>query len=265
MVHNAYAPTEPKPSAYIAVNKNRLKSYDGKVYLKDRQTFQIEVYNPTQKVLLAVFYINGTVMPGGGLILKPAERVFLDRYLTEKRKLMFNTYVASGTSEEVARAISNNGQIEVKFYEEYIELPYFNGPFNYTDTVNTVNTGNFYYDYFTPDCDYLGATGSDNINTRSFSKSISQAQLGFCDTEMSSEIEQETGRIDKGGVSVQDFQYVDKVFSSIQFHNVSIQLLPVSQKCETATSIRRRVYCTECGAKASKVGAKFCSECGTRL
>lgn len=52
-------------------------------------------------------------MLGGGLVLRPGERVFLDRYLAEKRKLIFNTYIVSGNSEEIARAIANNGQIEI--------------------------------------------------------------------------------------------------------------------------------------------------------
>lgn len=276
MVHKAYDPKDPKPTAHIAVNKNRLKVYHSntgdKVFLKDRQTFQIEIYNPTQKTLLAVFYINGTQMPGGGLILRPAERVFLDRYLTEKRKLMFNTYVASGNSEEVARAIMNNGKIEVKFYEEWENPDYSQYTiYTYTYTDNTWRPDNQpFYGKGTGDFQY-----QDNININ-YSSEIDNS-LGFMDMELKSrsftgELNKrsksksiETGRIDKGAASKQELQYVDKTFSPFELHSVEIQLLPISQKQSTGSSIKRRVYCSECGARASRTGAKFCSQCGARL
>lgn len=272
MVHKAYDPKDPKPTAHIAVNKNRLKVYHSntgdKVFLKDRQTFQIEIYNPTQKTLLAVFYINGTQMPGGGLILRPAERVFLDRYLTEKRKLMFNTYVASGNSEEVARAIMNNGKIEVKFYEEWENPDY--SQYTYTDITWRPDSQPF-YGKGTGDFQY-----QDNTTNINYSSEIDNS-LGFMDMELKSRSftgklnkrskskSIETGRIDKGAASEQELQYVDKTFSPFELHSVEIQLLPVSQKQSTGSSIKRRVYCSECGAKASRTGAKFCSQCGARL
>lgn len=276
MVQTNYASAASMPTANIAVNKNRLKVYHSnvgdKVYLKDRQTFQIEIYNPTQKTLLAVFYINGTRMPGGGLILRPAERVFLDRYLTEKRKLIFNTYVASGNSEEVARAIMNNGKIEVKFYEEYIEDNSYKLYTNFIDNTWRPQNQSFYNDPNTGDFTYYD--GAVNINYSSTDTSLGSMNLdssrGATKSKLSNKLSKrsksvETGRIDKGGSSEQELQYVDKTFVPFQIHSVEIQLMPISQKQHTSSSVKRRVYCSECGAKASRTGAKFCSQCGARL
>ena len=207
-------------------------------------------------------------MSGGGLILRPAERVFLDRYLTEKRKLIFNTYVASGNSEEVARAIMNNGKIEVKFYEERIEDNSYKLYTNFIDNTWRPLTQSFYNDPNTGDFTYY------DINYSSTDTSLGSMNLdssrGATKSKLSNKLSKrsksvETGRIDKGGSSEQELQYVDKTFMPFQIHSVEIQLMPISQKQHTSSSVKRRVYCSECGAKASRTGAKFCSQCGARL
>ncbi|MCK9574537.1 MAG: zinc ribbon domain-containing protein [Candidatus Pacearchaeota archaeon] len=293
MLHsNQWAHTPSKPSAYIAVNKNRLKSYDNKVYLKDRQTFQIELFNPTQKNILSIISINGTTLQGGGLILRPGERVFLERYLNENRKFLFSTYNVSGNSAEVANAIMKNGNVDIKFYEEklqpeiwrtinqptYVGSPtIFNPGIYYSQntgapsfgtttissgsTCNTTLTSNSAASMSYTSMHDFNMEFSDESNTKSFKGSTDNGQR----IRSKKSLDIETGRVEKGSASSQNLVYVDKEFSDICIHAISLQLLPESQKHSDSSDVNHRVYCTECGTKSSKATAKFCSNCGTRL
>lgn len=73
----------------------------------------------------------------------------------------------------------------------------------------------------------------------------------------------ETGRVEKGSDSDQEFKYVTKSFEFSAFHTVEYKMLPVSQKINTAEDINVKVYCTNCGAKLGKTD-KFCASCGTK-
>lgn len=134
--------TPKVPTAYIAVNKSRIKVYtkSGKTptcYLQKGQEFQIELFNPTTNVVLAKIELNGRLISQSGLILNPGQRIFLDRYIDVAQKFLFDTYEVSN-SEEVKEAIQDNGDIRVYFYDEEIKLPVLtNGhinPFNLPTT-----------------------------------------------------------------------------------------------------------------------------------
>jgi hypothetical protein len=73
----------------------------------------------------------------------------------------------------------------------------------------------------------------------------------------------ETGRVEQGSYSDQEFKTVDKDFEFFAFHTVEAKLLPVSQKVNTSEDIKVKVYCTGCGAKLHK-DHKFCGHCGTK-
>jgi len=73
----------------------------------------------------------------------------------------------------------------------------------------------------------------------------------------------ETGRVEEGSHSDQEFKTVNKDFEYFAFHTVEAKLLPVSQKINTAEDIKVKVYCTGCGAKLHK-DHKFCGHCGTK-
>jgi len=119
--------TELVPTANVAINKSRIKVYDKEsseptYYLEDGTQFQIELFNPLMRNVMAKISIDGKLISQNGLILRPGERVFLERYLDVAKKFKFNTYLV-GNTDEVRQAISNNGKIEIKFFEEYIEPP----------------------------------------------------------------------------------------------------------------------------------------------
>lgn len=151
------------PTANLAIQKSRMKLYQtaGQMptyYLQSGQNFEIELFNPTSDVILAKIHLNGSPITQGGLILNPGQRVFLDRYIDVAKKFLFDTYEVSNT-EEVRKAIQDNGDFKVEFYKEYkpVYQPLINTPliirnyphYDYKDYFNqqdyncNVNTGGY--------------------------------------------------------------------------------------------------------------------------
>ena len=91
------ASSNSKPGAWIVSpnDKGRKSIKNGKVFLTDGDEFEIELFNPTQNKVLAKIELNGKSI-GSGIILRPGERVFLERYLDEAKKFLFETYVEIG-------------------------------------------------------------------------------------------------------------------------------------------------------------------------
>lgn len=122
--------TGKKPTANLAINKSRIKKY-GKsknipsYYLEKGQEFQIELFNPTQGKVLTTIKLNNKPI-SGGLVLRPGERVFLDRFLDTNKKFLFDTYDVENT-KSARKAIEPNGDVEIAFFKEIEEQePFFN-------------------------------------------------------------------------------------------------------------------------------------------
>ena len=109
-----------KPNAWVVNTTDRgrksIKS-GNKVYLQDGQEFQIELHNPLSESVLADIRINGKSVSKTGLVLRPAERFYLDCFIDDKKKFIFKTYEVENTSES-KEAIAKNGSIEVYFFKE---------------------------------------------------------------------------------------------------------------------------------------------------
>ena len=296
MKQNICAPSVP--TAHIAVNKSRIKLYNKAgdmptFYLQKNQEFQIEIFNPTSDVILAKIELNGKSISQGGLVLNPGQRVFLDRYLDVPQKFLFDTYEVSNTTE-VKKAIENNGDIKVEFYKEqkyYIPTPslksswpqydwtfYGNGTDpNYITNgilINELNIGPS-----TPINNSVNCTSNFyNIDTSSFynsnitciSSNSDQKNLLLENSVKSEPMRSkkslksiETGRVEMGSHSNQEFEYINKDFAYLPFHTVKYKLLPVSQKVNTVADVNVKRYCTNCGHKLSKTD-KFCSNCGKK-
>lgn len=73
----------------------------------------------------------------------------------------------------------------------------------------------------------------------------------------------ETGRVEMGSSSDQEFKYVNKTFEYSPFHTIEYKMLPVSQKVNTVDDIQVKRYCVDCGAKVGRTD-KFCSSCGKK-
>ena len=306
------------PTAFIALNKSRIKVYHKETnptyYLAKGTEFMIELFNPTTDVVLAKVHLNGTAIAQGGLVLKPGQRVFLERYIDVAKKFLFDTYEVNNTSE-VRKAIAENGDLKVEFYRE--SKPTFNQP-----VIDYVNHYHYHYDntyrpYYSPYYNPLWC-GSGTINcsngmstitttgtaiagsagssytcdgsTSAFNSSSTYtssigASAGDSNVTMDSLSDDqpvrkrilksmamgnvlrsksiETGRVEAGSSSNQQFEYVSKSFDSYAFHTVEYKMLPLSQKVNTTQDLNIKRYCTSCGSK-QKEGYKFCPNCGAK-
>ena len=103
-----------KPNAWIvnSTDKGRKSIKNGKVYLKDSEEFQIELFNPLQECVLADIKLNGNSISETGLVLKPGQRFYLDCFIDDRKKFIFNTYDVDNSLESLS-AISKNGGLEV--------------------------------------------------------------------------------------------------------------------------------------------------------
>jgi len=288
------------PEAYVAVgkNKNRLKIYGtSNVFLKDGEEFQIELFNPTTKTIAAKILINGVSISNSLLVIKPGERSYLERYLDDNRKFVFETYNVEN-SKDSKEAIKNNGGIKVEFYNEKapitplnicvgntgtINVPYYNysNPFTTNDPgfYGISTSGNVGIGATTPTASfYVGNTDStfamcsnsgtvttaiadNSAYTTGFATGISGAQGPVGISGASASLE--TGRIEKGDVSNQTFGNYYGDFESYYFASTEYKLLPNSQKPIEVKEIRQ--YCGSCRNRIKKASWKWCPSCGEKL
>lgn len=258
------------PCAFITKDKQRLKQFGHNVYLKNGEEFELELFNPSQSTVLAKIKINGNYLSGGGLVIKPGQRVFLERYLDDAKKFKFETYEVDGSSNEVLDAISSNGDVSIEFYEEYIKPNYSQPVLINTNSPSTYPYQPYYGTTFTTSgfgdvtSTYhanVGFSSSNNSNdTLSFSNKFEQKPRSRSFAKKSKSIE--TGRVEKGGNSDQSFKTVNLDFNSWTVSKSVWKILPESVKPYEVKDLK--VYCTECGGKRKKDSHKFCPKCGTK-
>jgi len=259
-----YQKTDDKPCAYITKNKQRIKQFGQNVYLKDGSEFEIELYNPSRNTVLSKIKINGNFISGGGIILRPGERVFLERYLDVRRKFKFETYSVDSTNETM-NAIANNGDVEILFYEEEdiidVRLNSYPWTNDYTYINRDINTGGSYPRYgvtFTTSNTVINSADA-NINLTSLNTSNDTVNRPL--TKKSKSIE--TGRVEKGSSSNQEFNSVSKNFNSWTVSTSVWKLLPESQRPVEKRDLIEK--CPKCSTKVKKSSWKFCPECGHQL
>ena len=245
-----------KPSAWVVSSEKGRKSIkNGKVYLKDKEEFQIELFNPLTDCVLADIKLNGNTISQSGLVIRPGERFYLDCFVDDSKKFVFNTYEVED-SQSTKVAISKNGMLEVFFYKENVVS--LN---NWRNRFNRVIVEKYYpvhyphyqpywyareYPYGVPNV-YCGTNTTNNLsnniigttttNTAYFSEptnstyttGINISDLGnTTTTNYSSTIE--TGRVEKGNKSDQKFEEVDMDFENFHISSIVLQLLPESVK-----------------------------------
>jgi len=254
------------PQSFITKSKQRLKQHIDTVYLKNGDEFEVELFNPTQNKVLAKIEMNGKSI-GNGIILRPGERVFLERYLDEAKKFLFETYVVNGNNENVQQAIANNGDVTVKFYNEIVAPSYLSGSSGTLTITNPVWT-NTPYTYTTHNT--LGNTSFTTSSTSTFynasltSNTITNSNSFFNSNKIKkSQRHLETGRVEKGSNSDQSFTYDNSSFTNYPFETNWWKIKPMNDKVVVKEDLV--VYCTECGAKRKKDNHKFCPHCGTKF
>jgi len=290
------------PMAGICINKSRLKTYYNNTlptyYLEKGAEFQVELYNPTSGTILAKIQLNGNQISQGGLVLRPGERVFLERYIDVAKKFLFDTYTVANNAE-VKKAIEDNGDFKVEFFRESKPLPTYYGTttttysqYPYTLTIgggyNSGDNLRNYSSYYNGNINLTGmlsSSGSNSTGTIPIGSTITNTSSA---TYFNSEVtmdgflpdEQpvkklktlnslrkktiETGRVEAGSQSNQKLATVSKSFDYYPFHTVEYKLLPLSQRVNTVDDIQVKRYCTSCGKKSVK-SDKFCSQCGNKL
>lgn len=270
--------------AKIAIAKNLIKEYKNSnsertVYLNDGTEFQIYLKNPFQYYLGIRISVNNQSI-GNMLVLRPGQSFWLDRFLNDNKKFLFSTYKVENTPE-MKYAISNNGVVKIEFYRENEQV--------YNPNITWTNTTLPYYTSYTSD----NSCGSYNVNSLS-GLSGSSVNTCYCNTVVDASASTsitnnndvilslqnfdidfektpkakknpslETGRVEKGGISRQEFDYCDIEFRNYPFKTETIHILPSSQKQVRVEDTRRR-YCSQCGKKVHPKD-KFCSGCGARL
>ena len=269
-----------KNLAKIAIDKSRVKeysnsTYDRIVYLDNGTEFQIEFFNPYKHTIGISVSFDEKSESSQLLVLKPGERVWLDRYLDSPKKFLFSTYTVEN-SKEAKEAISENGYINIKVYKEKEQtLNFITRSYTYDYNNGWNNWGDTLY--------YKDATSTTNTRSRSLYNSTvtssAPTRLGFCDTTLlcncncndfaPSEIKTslsdntiETGRIEEGSRSNQEFNTVYNQFESYPLKTEKIKMLPTSQKPVTSSDLAKK-YCYNCGRKL-KGKFKYCPNCGAK-
>jgi len=263
--------------AKIAISKNLIKEYKSSesertVYLNDGTEFQIYLKNPYQDHLGIKIYVNNRSI-GNMLVLKPGQSCWLDRFVDEKKKFLFSTYEVENTGE-MRYAINKNGRVKIEFYHEKEEvyvspssLTWTGGPdysirstatggVTYLNGVNTMLNS-------VVDLNNNFTACYNSASTLDLSDAVSDKpkRKGLTRQEIDCTIE--TGRVEKGSVSNQEFETCDISFQYWPFKTEEILILPNSRKQISVEDTRRR-YCSQCGKKVNPKD-KFCSNCGARL
>ena len=226
-----------EPSAFITVKKQRQKQNGKNVYLHDKTEFEIELYNPTNETILAKINLNDQSISTSGIVLKPGQRVFLERYLDWDRKFLFETYEVEDNKTN-QNAIKNNGLVTVMFMKKWKHNIF--GGYTYLSNLPLLYTngsGNVVPNNFTTTC-----LGNPNI-------------VG---TTTTSTANIETGRIEQGDVSNQKFENNYEQFDVYPSWTREWKILPYSQKDKTIKDLVKKCAC---GTKM-KDNYKFCPNCG---
>lgn len=244
-----------KPIAHITVNKSRLKAYGSNLYLKDGSNFEVELYNPTTRPYLAKIKINGSYISQAGLIIKPGQRIFLERFIDTQRKFKFETYEVDGQSEEARAAIINNGDVLVEFYQEKLKTS-ISYPF-LTGGSSTITVSNPNHWYTTNGSSGITTAGNAYFTNTSFGgTTVNNIAMNVAGSL-------ETGRIEAGEKSNQSLIEVFGEFSDFIETTSAWKILPNSLKPIEVGEIRQ--YCTSCRTRIKKSSWKFCPSCGERL
>jgi len=275
------------PMAYVTKRKQRVKQFGDMVYLSNNEEFEIELFNPLSTHVLAKIKLEGKYISGGGIVVRPGERVFLERYLDDNKKFVFKTYEV-GQDAVAHGAILNNDALQIEFYDEetYYAAPNNQSTpwvfHNYLNGVNPSYTNDFFYStsggstlnldvsYKNPLNSTLTSTISvGNASTNVLGYNQNGYALGKARSKSSTEdglMRQktvETGTVEKGSISGQQFSQSSREFNLYARCVTTWKILPISQKKITADELNS-VFCVECGAKKKKESHKFCPHCGNR-
>ncbi len=273
------------------------------VYLESGQEFQIQLFNPHKYVIGAKIYINGERIPNTLVLnpgeriwlerfLDTAKKFKFSTYEVDgndsdvKEAIKDNGLIKVEFYKEVRKKSYLDNKITWQTYDNTNKIDYnkYKNNYKWDNGTITATLNDYTYDTKTN-----GLTSELRINddlctthayySKAFAEPIATASVGSittanysCDcTGISSSattitIEPssiETGRIDEGSHSNQEFQDVYKDFEYFAFVTEKVKLLPISRKPFTSNDLQK-IYCSECGRKL-KTQYKFCPYCGNKI
>lgn len=314
-----YRLADSTPSAIILARNPRtgsldeLKTYTGNhIFLNNGDEFQIRLFNPLSEKIGVQIGFNKQLSTSM-LVLNPGEDVIVDRFLDDKRKMIFETYQYDKGNSAAVKAVANNGIVEIRFFKEYIYTPpvttwatgvningtltingfpysgcssssgiYINNVGSSTlgnsGVISTTLNGNFtdfnlsnsnsrMYDNNVFNCCTSNLTsGLDFASDFSdnFTVQEEQPQIKSSGKLRSKSIKAETGRVEKGQQSDQNFKQVEIQFQNYPFHAVVYNLKPTSEK-DNYVKTEIRQYCSVCKYRIKKSSYMYCPKCGNKL
>jgi hypothetical protein len=251
--------------AKVAISKKLCKEYhnggcnNAIVYLNNGDEFQIQLFNPTSSVVGVKIKFNDISKKSDNIIvLRPGERIWLERFFDISEKFVFNTYEVSN-STQILEAIKDNGGFSVEFFYEKETYDYVNintdlhNPYIYKTTYQTYQP--LFEQTYQTYCN--SGTYTSNITGMVYNPSITSSTTTYSDKRI------ETGRVEHGSHSNQTFKNVFYNFNEYPFYTKYINLIPMSRKQYSDNDIKK-MYCTNCGKKLSPK-FKYCPACGTKI
>lgn len=256
----------PSVNCFITKNKNRQKIYKNQgidtVYLNDNDNFELEFSNMTKNIVMIKIYMNDNLISDSGIIIKPGQTNFLERFIEDNKKFIYNTYKVEKDNKQVDEAIVNNGSIRVEFYNEFFYNPtttwstypsyvYYNHVINNPYVINCNGTGTS-----------LTGTLTTSNTCSTFSNNYNTSTTNLNNDTIKTSLK-ETGIIGKGENSDQHFKNYNGTFEIIPFLTKEFKILPISEKMIEFKEIRN--YCTGCSCRIRQENWKFCPKCGIKI
>lgn len=267
---------------------DELRTYnENTIFLNNGNEFQIRLFNPLSEKIGVKIGLNNNFSESY-LILHPGQDVILDRFLDDRKKMLFETYNYDSNNTDAQKAIINNGNVTIKFFKEYKE------PINYSSYSGNIkisgNTNDYLHNYnvttsgnvgignqhpnhtltidnlnFNETCTTtninLNSTISSFTSSNTNSRSYTEDQFKSSGRKRIKSTLKETGRVEKGNISNQNLTKVDVKFESFSFYEINYDLKPVSEKGE----LEVREYCPNCGYRSRNDKWNFCPKCGNKL
>jgi hypothetical protein len=205
--------------------------------------------------------------------------------MDEKKKFKFNTFLTGNDDiEKLKEIIAKNGRIEVRFYKEFIPIPLTtwttfdcsgtNQPNVYASNTSTGDNVKYMKGVINEKSSGNVETFSRGFNSDSNKVMPSSVYLNSvqCNVEEPKEIE--TGRIEAGKKSNQDFKTIYKTWEWFSCASFSYHIMPESQRPPKPVKVKKqknviaaddiRTYCPSCGRRVKK-GYNFCPGCGEKF
>lgn len=245
-----------------------VKNYEGYVYLRDGQNFVIRMFNKFPQPIAARINVNGKSL-GDSILINPGQKVDIERFLDEKKKFVFKTYDIDSSDPEVMKAIEKNGDIQVELFQEKRYNDWFSYNIRDYDYKINPNISKPGFDMINlGDSNGTDTTNLDDSNNISYTSSINTdntmnlLDINSKTTNITDRSLNETGRVEKGEHSQQNFVKVDKDFENYPFLIKKLKILPFS-KLNFNDDVR--IYCVGCGYRIRKRSWNFCPKCGEKI